>query len=313
LEGRNRLEKRIKSLRGELSSALAEEVALEHYSNDAVSGDGAASTADNAYDRVVRDLPGFIARETEAGSTILVVSKGDDRLLRVQGRTGWHFPRAADGRYAGYHPEDSEDAIAHLERLRRQGAGYIVFPQTSLWWLEHYSALKRHLGEYGPGRTDAVGVVFDVRVRVAVGGDSTVHTSTKIDGLDAPYSEKALALADQPMRLVTSVVDGLLPDDATLAVTTTQSRALFGLPPERTAVVVLDDNDDDARVLASVEKQVAAGTEFLVVPHQVYGWLADRPSIAFELRARYCLVTRQAHFCEIYDLRHDLRKAGRML
>ena len=77
--------------------------------------------------------------------TVLVVSKGDENLLRLGSRTGWHFPRTDDGRYAGHYPADSEEAVRQLEALRERGAGYVVFPATSLWWLDHYPELSRHL------------------------------------------------------------------------------------------------------------------------------------------------------------------------
>jgi GT2 family glycosyltransferase len=80
-----------------------------------------------------------------AEATVLVVSRGDEELLRVEGRTAWHFPRAEDGAYAGHHPADSREAIARLEAQREMGAGYIVFPRTGLWWLEHYEGLRDHL------------------------------------------------------------------------------------------------------------------------------------------------------------------------
>jgi glycosyltransferase involved in cell wall biosynthesis len=82
---------------------------------------------------------------TDPGSTVLVVSRGDDRLVAVEGRTGAHFPQAPDGRWAGYHPADSETAIRHLESLRERGAGYLAVPSTSFWWLHHYGELTEHL------------------------------------------------------------------------------------------------------------------------------------------------------------------------
>ena len=36
-----------------------------------------------------------------ADATVLVAAKGDEELLRLGGRTGWHFPRTAEGTYAG--------------------------------------------------------------------------------------------------------------------------------------------------------------------------------------------------------------------
>jgi GT2 family glycosyltransferase len=79
------------------------------------------------------------------GAIVLVVSRGDDELVRVDGRRAWHFPRADGGAYAGHYPASSEEAIARLETLRAEGAAYVVFPATALWWLEHYEGLTRHL------------------------------------------------------------------------------------------------------------------------------------------------------------------------
>jgi hypothetical protein len=49
------------------------------------------------------------------------------------------------GVYAGHYPATDEDAVAHVEQLRIRGGDYLVFPSTGLWWLEHYSGLRRHL------------------------------------------------------------------------------------------------------------------------------------------------------------------------
>ena len=80
-----------------------------------------------------------------AGGTVLIVSRGDDEMLRVEGRRVWHFPRAEDGAYAGHHPADSREAIVRLEAERAAGAEYVVFPSTGLWWLEYYAGLREHL------------------------------------------------------------------------------------------------------------------------------------------------------------------------
>jgi hypothetical protein len=81
------------------------------------------------------------------GATILVVSRGDDRLLELGERRAWHFPQEDDGTYAGRHPADSDEAIELLERLRGQGARYFVIPEQDAWWLEHYAAFAGHLAE----------------------------------------------------------------------------------------------------------------------------------------------------------------------
>ena len=51
----------------------------------------------------------------------------------------------AGGVYAGYHPADSTQAIAHLETLRARGAGFWLIPATSFWWLDYYADFRRYL------------------------------------------------------------------------------------------------------------------------------------------------------------------------
>jgi hypothetical protein len=80
-------------------------------------------------------------------ATVLVVSRGDDELLKLYGRTAWHFPQAEDGSYLGHYPPDSAAAIAHLEALRVRGVTHLIFPDTALWWLEHYAEFTQHLAD----------------------------------------------------------------------------------------------------------------------------------------------------------------------
>jgi GT2 family glycosyltransferase len=76
---------------------------------------------------------------------ILVVSRGDEELVKLPGRRGMHFPQANGGQYAGHYPAGSEDAVAHLEELRAGGAEFLVIPRTGAWWLDYYEGLRRHL------------------------------------------------------------------------------------------------------------------------------------------------------------------------
>jgi glycosyltransferase involved in cell wall biosynthesis len=101
--------------------------------------------------RVAQGTREFVGETVPAGSTVLVVSRGDDDLVAFEGRVGWHFPQGEDGVYAGHHPEDADVAIRHLEQLRTRGATHLVIPATSAWWLEHYVDFRRHLDErYAP-------------------------------------------------------------------------------------------------------------------------------------------------------------------
>lgn len=96
------------------------------------------------YQKLREQIRAVAKRLIPPGATVLVVSRGDGALLDL-GYVGWHFPRTSRGAYAGYHPASSAEAIAHLEELRRQGADFLLIPQTSAWWLEHYSDFRRHL------------------------------------------------------------------------------------------------------------------------------------------------------------------------
>jgi GT2 family glycosyltransferase len=89
------------------------------------------------------------------GASVLVVSRGDRELVRIDRREAAHFPQDEDGGYLGYHPRDSEEAIASLERLREAGAQYLVLPATATWWLDHYRGFARHLRQhYSPAELD---------------------------------------------------------------------------------------------------------------------------------------------------------------
>lgn len=83
-------------------------------------------------------------------STVLVVSNGDDALLLLDGRRGWHFLQVDGGVHAGHLPADSAEAINHLEALRAKGADYLLFPDTELWWLDHYTEFRYHVETHYP-------------------------------------------------------------------------------------------------------------------------------------------------------------------
>ena len=97
------------------------------------------------YQALVRRFSELVRDAVPENATVIVVSKGDAKLLEIEGRAAWHFPQRTDGTYAGYHPHDSASAISHLEELREKGAGHIAFPAPSMWWLDHYEELRRHL------------------------------------------------------------------------------------------------------------------------------------------------------------------------
>ncbi len=117
------------------------------------------------YELLIPRVRAAVEAALPPGAVVLVVSKGDERLLAFNGRTGWHFLRNEKGLYAGHHPADSAAAIEALERLRAEGAGYLVFPQVALWWLDHYAGLREHLERHGRVvvRNDRTAVIYALR------------------------------------------------------------------------------------------------------------------------------------------------------
>src|ERR1044072_4542302 len=83
------------------------------------------------------------------GSRVLVMTRGDESLLRLGRRDGEHFPQSPTGLYAGHYPADGEEAAGHLAELRADGAEYLVIPAEARWWLEHYPELGAALEEDG--------------------------------------------------------------------------------------------------------------------------------------------------------------------
>lgn len=114
------------------------------------------------YELLILRVQTMVEAALPPGAVALVVSKGDERLLAFNGRTGWHFLRNDKGLYAGHHPADSAAAIAALKRLRADGAGYLVFPQVALWWLDHYAGLREHLDRHARvvARNDRTAVIY---------------------------------------------------------------------------------------------------------------------------------------------------------
>ncbi len=100
---------------------------------------------ERVYEEILERVRETVRRAVPAGAHVLVASRGDERLLDLDGRRAGHFPQESAGVYAGHYPADGRAAVVHLERLRANGAEYLVFPSTSLWWLDHYRELASHL------------------------------------------------------------------------------------------------------------------------------------------------------------------------
>jgi len=117
------------------------------------------------YEALRRQIRDVVARETPAGSTVIIVSKGDEELLRLDGRQGWHFPQADDGRYANVYPADSAEAVAQLDVLRGKGGRFLLIPKPAFWWLDHYADFREHLDTQCRValRDENICVIYDLR------------------------------------------------------------------------------------------------------------------------------------------------------
>jgi hypothetical protein len=85
-----------------------------------------------------------VQRTLPPEAVVAVVSEGDDRLVHLDRRTAWHFPRTPDGAYAGY-PATSADVIAALQTVRDQGANYLLVPSPRQGWLDLYPEFRQFL------------------------------------------------------------------------------------------------------------------------------------------------------------------------
>jgi glycosyltransferase involved in cell wall biosynthesis len=101
----------------------------------------------SGYQQLVRRIRELVRTALPAETTVIVVSKGDNELLKLGGARAWHFPQNEEGVYVGYHPAGSAEAIVHLEELRAKGGEFLLFPGTAFWWLEEYGEFGRHLDD----------------------------------------------------------------------------------------------------------------------------------------------------------------------
>jgi GT2 family glycosyltransferase len=97
------------------------------------------------YQHLRERIHDVVAARLPAGAIVAIISKGDEELVRLNGRRGWHFPRGDEGQCLHVYPSDSAAAIAQLEAQRTRGASFLLIPKPGFWWLEHYVGFKDHL------------------------------------------------------------------------------------------------------------------------------------------------------------------------
>jgi hypothetical protein len=262
------------------------------------------------YFGLVDQVTSMVTAVVPPAATVLMVSKGDENLLTLGSRKGWHFPRQEDGRYAGYYPTDSQDAIRQLEDLRKRGAGYLVFPLTSLWWLEHYPELNRHLQQRYTCmvRDDDVCAIYELTEKpaaqreTAAAGDTREAVPTEVEAAPDPARRLALNVGQ-----LVSFVDSILPPVTPVAVLTSgdervmqlTGREVWHFPHDKSGRFAAVDSWEAA--LDQLEILRGRGLEFLVVPRET-PWLAHHPEFLDQVEERYRCVARQRYLCTVYDL-----------
>jgi hypothetical protein len=107
---------------------------------------GEARTSATARERWlerVRAAAAELRAAVPAGETVILV---DEEQLPRDAFREWStvpFPER-EGRYWGP-PPDGPTALAELERLRENGAGFVAFGWPAFWWLEYFAELAGHL------------------------------------------------------------------------------------------------------------------------------------------------------------------------
>lgn len=254
------------------------------------SGEGTTGDSHGGYPRLVERVHDHLRRHLRPGAHALVVTRGDSRLLEVQGRDLQHFPQTRTGLYAGYHPADGNEAVEQLEDLRLKGAEYFVLPATASWWLDHYPELREYLAE----RCEQV--VDDPDACGVYALEPAIATSLELGSQELD--------AARTLPQVSALINFLLPDsDGVLLVgraaeaVDADDRPRWALePPDGEVTPSADD------VLRRIAEAHDGGARYLVLLK------SDRPSEHVDERVRRSAtkgltVVCQQRLAEIYELR----------
>jgi 4-amino-4-deoxy-L-arabinose transferase-like glycosyltransferase len=94
----------------------------------------------------LRDAGFELKKVTLPDALIVAADMGDPTIFYYADRKGWHFLEN-NAIYNG-NPDDSEQAIENLERLRRRGATHFVFTRNTFWWSRSYSEFVGDLSKH---------------------------------------------------------------------------------------------------------------------------------------------------------------------
>jgi hypothetical protein len=257
------------------------------------------------YHDVRRRIRGLAGCLLDRESTVVVVSKGDQELLGFESSQGWHFPRTADGNYAGHHPGDAAEAVAHLEELRGEGADYFLLPSTYFWWLDHYEALARHLGSRYRLVADCPDtcLIYDLRAGPVARRAAAAAPRAGAEPRNGEAAQNPLVPA------IRTLLDSLLPEREPVLVVSGGHDDLLRLG--RVTLHFPHDSQGGYRSIGSIGQaeitaQLAAaresGIRYLVLPATVWAGAAGIGALRGPLREYAREVAIRAGICAIYEL-----------
>jgi hypothetical protein len=253
------------------------------------------------YADVRNRIHGLVDCLIDRGSTVAVVSKGD------QSSQGWHFPRTTDGKYAGHHPADGTEAIAHLEQLRGQGADFFLLPSTYFWWLGHYEALAEHLRSQYRLVADCPDtcLIYDLR-----SGAGATRSPVAAPRTQRQRGSNGAFAPDPLLPAIRALLDSLLPDDEPVLVVSEGNEALLRLG--RKALDFPVDRRGEHRSISSIGQDAIAaqltdmrarGLRYLVVPDTARQGLGRSGALR---KCRREVAIREG-ICAIYELENAER------
>src|SRR5262245_44712195 len=254
-----------------------------------------------------RRLHEVVRKLIPAGSTVLVVSKGDDALIRLEDRDGRHFPCTATGQYGGYHPADAVAAISHLEELRASGADYFLLPSPYYWWLDHYPEFADHLVSRYRLVTDRRDTCLIYHLNEPPLGTvtATAPSTISLEGPSLPEDAPSPLQLLPPMReLLTSVLES----DAAVLVLSDGDDGWLNLdqrawhfPQDASGRHVPIERSNGLSTVAQLEALRDRGARYLVVPSTSF-WRVERSQELLRYLRRCSPIALRERVCAVCQL-----------
>jgi len=256
-----------------------------------------------SYEELAPQVAALVEEHTPIGAIVLVVSKGDEGLVRFDGRSGWHFPRASSGQYAGHHPINGGWAVDHLEALRAAGGAYLVLPSTYYWWFEHYPELERHLRS----RYERIECPQEV---------CRIYRLLELPAV-APRAVPELPQGEEQRRslpAMRALVSSLLPDEEVVLVLSGGDDALLALdrpawhfPHDEVGRHLPLETDGGRHAASQLRALSRSGIRYLLIPVAMLWTLSRRPTLAAYLEGECRRLALRDRVCALYELRAGSR------